>query len=99
MKIKNAMAAVALAVTASFIGNVAVASPMPTHSMAVAQKLTQTIHYRGYRHCHHRKGHRRCHGGNAYSGGPSIYLGFGVGRQHYRGHRGGGRHMHHKGRH
>lgn len=101
MKFKNTLAAFALVVMAGFMENAASASPInPTHGFAVAQKSTQTIHYRSYRHCHHRNGHRRCHGGNAYyNGGPGIYLGLGVGSQHYRGNRGGGRDMHNKGRH
>jgi hypothetical protein len=98
MTIKNTIAALAFAFSASLLGNAAMAAPVsPAHGIGVTQKLTQPVHYRGYRHCHRRYGYRRCHGGYAYYGGPSIYLGFGSGRRHhhYRGFRGGGRHFMH----
>jgi hypothetical protein len=111
MIMKNTMVALALALSASLFGNAAVAAPIsPSHNIGVTDKLTDLVHYRGYRHCHRRYGRRHCHGGYAYYGGPSIYLGFG-GRRHHRHHnhfrsfRHGGGHMmrgpgrmHHRGR-
>ncbi len=99
MTIKNMIAALALAFSASMFGHAAMAAPVsPTHGFATTQKLTENVHYRGYRHCHRRYGRRRCHGGYAYYGGPSIYLGFGGRRHHhFRGYRGGGGHMMHRG--
>ena len=99
---KNTIAMLALVISATLFGSAAIAAPVsPTHGIS-AQKLTQPVHYRGYRHCHRRYRHRRCHGGYAYYGyGPSIVLGFGGRRHHhhhYRGFRGGGRHMMYRGR-
>ena len=103
MTLKKTIAALALAFSASLFGSAAMAAPVsPAHGTGFAQKLTQPVHYRGYRHCHRRYGYRRCHGGYAYYGyGPSIVLGFGGRRHHrhhYRGFRGGGHHMMHRGR-
>ena len=100
MTIKNTLAALVFVGSASLFGSAAMAAPVsPTHGMNFTQKLTEPVHYRGYRHCHRRYGHGRCHGGHAYYGGPSIYLGFGSGRRHhYRGFRHGGGHMRHSGR-
>ena len=97
MTIKTTIAALALLVSGSLVGTAAIAGPItPTHGISSTQKLTQPVHYRAYRHCHRR--YRRCHGGYAYYGGPSIYLGFGGRRHHhYRGFRGGGRHIMHRG--
>jgi hypothetical protein len=95
MTIKKTIAALALAFSAGLFGNAALAAPLsPAHNFGVTQKLTEPVHYRGYRHCHRRYGYRRCHGGYAYYG-PSIYLGFGGRRHHhhYRGFRPGGGHM------
>ncbi len=99
MTVKTTIAALALLFSGSLVGTEAIAAPIsPMHGINSTQKLTQPVHYRGYRHCHRRYGHRRCHGGYAYYGGPSIYLGFGGRRHHhYRGFRGGGRHMMHRG--
>ena len=101
MTIKNTIAALTLAVVAGLFGSAAQAAPLsPAHNIGVTQKLTEPVHYRGYRHCHRRYGYRRCHGGYAYYG-PSIYLGFGGRRHHhhhYRGFRHGGHMMRGPGR-
>ena len=96
MTMKNTIAALTVALATGLFSNAALAAPVsPAHNIGVTQKLTEAVHYRGYRHCHWRYGHRRCHGGYAYYG-PSIYLGFRSGRRHhhhFRGFRHGGGHM------